>query len=217
MKPRWSQATALEYSIHDDPDYALLFEFNSGVGEKLLSANRKKSGSNPSSSSSSSLLGKKDFLNLVERLRNEINSLIVSEYFLNQASNVNIWSDSPDLSVTEDVDETSSTPPTTTSSTTTTANQTDLEAKATLRKVRSLKEKIKRDFIERNESLLVSIVDTMCRLDLHEFVKLGGLELLLLIYEKHKSSERFLNIIGNCLCLVSLEPKYTSLFVQSGR
>ena len=172
----------VEYSIHDDPDYALLLEFNSGVADKLLS-NRKKSGS---------AFTKKDLLSLVDRFRTEINSLIVSEYFLNQASS-NVWSEtSPD------------------------PDDTDEMITMLTDKVSTLKAKIKKDFIERNENLLLSIVDTMVRLDTHDFVALGGLELLLLIYEKHKSNERYLNILGNCLCRISLESKYRSLFVQSG-
>lgn len=173
----------LEYSIHDDPDYALLLEFNSNIAERIL-ANRKK----PSS------FNNKDLLSLIERFRTDINSLIVSEYFLNQAT-INIWTESGDY-LTEDEDSD--------------------EDKETARKVSTLKEKIKREFVHRNELLLLSIVDTMVRLDLNEFVQLGGLELLLLLYEKHKDDENYVNVIGNCLCLISLEPKYRSLFVQSG-
>lgn len=73
------------------------------------------------------------------------------------------------------------------------------------------------EFIEKNELLLMDILEKSCEIDPEEFVlNLNGMELLLLLYEKHKTEEVYLTKIGDSLCRISLIPKFRSLFVQSG-
>ena len=56
----------------------------------------------------------------------------------------------------------------------------------------------------------------MASLDIGELVNIGGVEFLLALYEKHPRSELYLNTIGKCLCLLSLDAKRHHLFVVSG-
>ena len=71
-------------------------------------------------------------------------------------------------------------------------------------------------FVERNERLLLHILERMASLDIGELVNIGGVEFLLALYEKHPRSELYLNTIGKCLCLLSLDAKRHHLFVVSG-
>ena len=203
-----------EYTIHEDADYALLFEFSTTFVEKLLADRKASQNKKSSTNKPTAYSNNKDLVELLERFRTELNSLIVSEYFLNQAS-INIWSPHTESDYLAEVSG-SSAPLLNMRSESRDDDDESEEEKEARKKVSSLKEKIKNDFIHRNEMLMLSIVDKMVRLDLHEFVRLGGLELLLLLYEKHKHDEYYLNIIGNCLCLISLEAKYKILFAQSG-
>jgi hypothetical protein len=143
------------------------------------------------SNKSSSLAKNKSLLDLIKKLESELNSLIVSEHFLSDRPKVNVWSS--DYHLEED----------------------DYDSERDT-KFSNLREKTKVDFITRNELLIMNIVDKMVRLDMDEFVRLNGMEILLFLFEKHKCNEQFLNSIGNCLCLISLDPTKKTLFLQSG-
>jgi hypothetical protein len=90
--------------------------------------------------------------------------------------------------------------------------------------IKSLSERQKQELIKRYELFVLRVVDLMSKLSIDDFIQLGGMEFLLLFYEKHKLDEsnqkeveEFLVPIGNSLGLASLQPdKYKSLFVQSG-
>lgn len=71
-------------SIYEDPDYAILFEFYNNFCEKSLS---------------------KDILDLINKFKNEMNNLIVSEYFIKQRPKQNIWSSSESDYLLDDMDE----------------------------------------------------------------------------------------------------------------
>ena len=83
-------------------------------------------------------------------------------------------------------------------------------------KLNKLKQKSKDEFIERNELLIMNLAEKIAKTDTKKFIKMNGLELLMLLYEKHKTKVNYLNSIGNCLCLISLDPKNHRLFIQSG-
>lgn len=62
----------------------------------------------------------------------------------------------------------------------------------------------------------MNIIEKMVHISLDKFIQLGGLELMLLIFEKQKLNESFLVSIGNCLSLISTKAEYRRLFVESG-
>ncbi len=50
----------------------------------------------------------------------------------------------------------------------------------------SLRQQLKKEFVERNEWLIMTLVEKWAKRDISEFVLGNGLELLVLLYEKHK-------------------------------
>lgn len=161
-------------SIYEDRDYGLIFEFATNFLKNFTAYSNK----NLKSKNSKKFFSNKTLLDLTSKLQSELNSLIVSEHFLSDRPNVDVWS--TDF-IADDVDD----------------NEGDT-------KFSNLKEKMKSDFIVRNELLILNMVDKMVKLDVDEFVSLNGMEILLFLFEKHKYEENFLNVIGNCLCLISL-------------
>jgi hypothetical protein len=143
------------------------------------------------SNKGSSLAKNKSLLDLIKKLEGELNSLIVSEHFLSDRPKVNVWS-SDYLLEEDDYD-------------------TEGDTKSS-----NLREKTKVDFITRNELLIMDIVSKLVQLDSDKFCEINGMEILLFLFEKHKYNEQYLNSIGNCLCLISLDPTKKTLFLQSG-
>ena len=198
-------------SIYDDVDYALIFEFyNSFVKE--FGASEKELKLKPTKENKSLLkrfYSNKDIHGFISKLNSEVSSLIVAEYLITDRPKINVWSADADILLDELEEEA--------------VEQlvSDIEAELDMsqediKDIKNLKQKSKFEFITRNESLILNLLDTMVRLEPSEFVKLKCMETLLLIYEKHKYNETYLNKIGNCLSLVSLDPSNRRLFVQSG-
>lgn len=161
-------------SIYEDRDYGLIFEFVTDFLKNFTEVSNK----NSKKKNYKNFFKNKSLLDLINKLQNELNSLIFSEQFLTDRLNLNL---STDFIIDDDV--------------------YGIEGDT---KFLNLKEKAKYDFISRNELLILNIVDKMVKLDTEEFVSLNGMEILLLLFEKHKYDEVFLNVIGNCLCLISL-------------
>lgn len=170
------------WDYNEDLDYGLIFEFFNNYLPELSKKFKKKSSINT----------------LITRLNTDINSLLISDYFISERSKLNNWS--------TDVDD---------------LNVYDLEwdisgSVSDSFKLNDLKNKFKSEFIERNELNIMILVEKLAKLDIEKFVEMNGLELLIFLYEKHKFDETYLNSIGNCLCLISLNPENRRLFIQSG-
>ena len=176
-------------SIYQDPDYGLVFEFVDSFLKSFAAQSIRAS----QSKSLKRFYTNKTLRELIAKVQSELNSLIVSEHFLVDRPKINVWSN--DFLLDDEADRES------------------LHQDAT---VSDLKRKLKYEFVARNEQLILTIVDQMCKLDADEFVKLNGLEMLLFLFEKHKYEESFLTVISNCLSLISLDASKRSLFVQSG-
>ena len=183
-------------NIYEDTDYALLFEFYDNFVKLFLKKEDKDSKNAAAKNSKSKFYSNKELINLINKLNNEINSLILSEYSVQGKAKLDVWSDT----YLEDfLDET--------------VRNDENSSKS---KIKDLKHKHKFDYIERNEQLILNIVELMTKIDLKEFINLGGMEFLLLLYEKHKYDDVYLYSIGNCLTWISLNKNYQKLFIQSG-
>jgi hypothetical protein len=193
-------SSTLPLNVYDDPDYGLIFEFYNNYASQLSSKYKKKSS---------------PINTLVRRLNNEINSLILSDYLISDRSKLNVWSseylDEYDLEEEYDYNRNNNI------CASDIASHEINDKENSRQKVNKLKEKLKNEFIERNELLIMRLLEKIAKQDLEEFVyQMNGLEMLLLLYEKHKYDEFYLNAIGNCLCLASLNPNNKRLFIQSG-
>lgn len=72
-------------------------------------------------------------------------------------------------------------------------------------------------FIFSIEYLMLKLLDSIAQFSINEFLNIGGLELLLQLYEKYKMNIKFLTEISDVLCLVSIQSTNTlKLFVHSG-
>ena len=203
--PAPMQAKQRNVSIYEDRDYGLTFEVVDGLVKNFGVESAKTA--NKHSKTLKKFYANKSLHEMCAKLQNELNSLIVSEHFLVDRPKVNVWS-SYDVGLDEDLDE---------SDYEESSNVKDtVTATKTTKKMHDLKQKVKSDFIERNELLILNLADKMCKLDVDEFVRLNGMEILLFLYEKYKYDEYFLNVIGNCLCLISLDTTRRTLFIQSG-
>jgi hypothetical protein len=184
------KADAHSNDVYDDPDYSLLFEFhNNFIVEFKARAKQVKK-----DKSTELFFKDKDLLTLVNKFNADLTAFIVSD-LIKDLPRPNVWSSNEsDADLGEEAED----------------------VESAKRSEKSMLERRKYEFIESYEQLILSIADKMARLNIHEFVKLGGLELLLLLYEKHKWGDEFVISISNCLCLASLQSQYSDLFVESG-
>ena len=135
----------------------------------------------------------KNIAGLVGRFESDVNSYVLSEYSIPDRPNLNIWSaDGLDV------------------------NLEYLEEEKAKDSFNNLKQKLKLEFIRRNDLAIVKILEKIVQLSKEEFISIDGLETLILLFEKYKYDEEFLKSIGNCLCLISEDIQYRKLFVQSG-
>ncbi len=156
-------------SIYEDIDYALILEFHNKFSHILLDNKHPIYGKN------------KNINLLLSKLRKELNALIISEYAITNRPKHSIWStDDSDISYA-DYDEALS----------------DDKIHENTEKALNLKEKIKWEFIERNEALIMNLIELMAKIDIDEFVNLMGMEFLLILFEKHKYQESYLTSIGS--------------------
>ena len=161
-------------NIYDDIDYALILEFHHKFANVLVD------------SKNSSFSKNKNLNVLLNKLRKDINALIISEYLISQRPKVSIWStDDSDISYAEYDEAIDEAKP---------SQTTQLQ---TNDKVNNLKKKMKLAFIERNEAAIMNLVELMVKLNTEEFVNMMGMEFLLLLYEKHKYEESYITSIGN--------------------
>ena len=190
QKLKKSKAKKCSANLYEDPDYALIFEFFNHLAAPIEQKYKKHV--SPINS-------------MLKRLSDEINSLVSSEYLVSERVKFNVWSSTEDLNEFDFEEE-----------------EEYLYEKASIDKhedsvrVNSLKQKLKNEFIERNELLIMKLIEKLASLDAQQLVQINGLEMLLLIYEKHKHDEKYVNSIGNCLSLISLNPDNRRLFIQSG-
>lgn len=140
---------------------------------------------------------------IFKKINNQIKSLTISEYVMKR-SNINFWSNDLEYLLDELDDE----------------NLNEIlevqDEKSQNDKIKTLKYKIKSEFIKKNEALIFELVDQMVQTDVNEFLRMGGMEFLLLLFEKYKNDEIYLHIIGNILNMISLESTNRRLFVESG-
>lgn len=161
-------------NIYDDIDYALILEFHHKFANVLVD------------SKNSSFSKNKNLNVLLNKLRKDINALIISEYLISQRPKVSIWStDDSDISYAEYDEAIDEAKP---------SQTTQLQ---TNDKVNNLKKKMKLAFIERNEAAIMNLIELMVKLNTEEFVNMTGMEFLLLLYEKHKYEESYITSIGN--------------------
>jgi hypothetical protein len=173
-------------NVYDDLDYGLIFEFQKNFIAGFKEKANQVKKEKRPSRNVDSFYKDKDLLGLINKFDAELNSFLVSN-MIKDVPRLNVWSNNETDSVQENED-------------------TD----------KSMEERAKCEFVERYERFIMSIADKMARLNIHEFVRLGGMELLLLLYEKRKWQDDFVIPIGNCLCLASLRPEFKHLFVESG-
>lgn len=138
-----------------------------------------------------------------KKFNNQLKSLTISEYVMDR-SKLKFWSDDLE-NLLDELDDDD-------------LNEfLDLPSGASKKeKIRTIKQKIKIEFISKNEDLIFELVDRMIRINEEEFLRLGGMEFLLLLYEKHKNDNIYVPIIGNCLNTLSLNLNNRRLFVESG-
>ncbi len=161
-------------SIYEDIDYALILEFYQKYVNVLLIDSKQNN----------CFVKNKDLNLLFNKLRNELNSLIISS--ISDRPKLSVWStDDSDISYDEydDSIENNSSK----------LNEKILESSD---KIKNYKEKIKFEFIQRNEALIMNIVELMVHVNTDEFVNMFGMDLLLLLYEKHKYNDNYLIPIG---------------------
>lgn len=158
-------------SIYDDIDYALILEFHDKFSGILLDTKHEYT--------------KNKTINLLlNKLKKELNALIVSEYVIKNRPKLSIWStDDEDINYTEYEDDIVE------------INKQPVTAKDA-EKLTNLKQKIKQQFVERNEALIMNLIDLMVRINVDEFVNMMGMDFLLFLYEKHKYEESYLVPIG---------------------
>lgn len=141
--------------------------------------------------------GNKEINKLIKKLDNDVRALIIAE-LIKDLPKLNVWQFDSEVNEYESSREDNNTSP---------DNNKDQD---------SLYARQKRELINRYEIFLLAVLEKMAQSSIQEFVRLGGLELLLLFYEKYKLDESMLITIGNCLNLASLRSEYNRLFVRSG-
>jgi hypothetical protein len=75
------------------------------------------------------------------------------------------------------------------------------------------------DFVYKNELLMLTILQELVTIDPNQFIQRNGLQWLLLLFEKNRNDEVFLNGISNCLTTISMfnnNESILKLFIQSG-
>ena len=74
----------------------------------------------------------------------------------------------------------------------------------------------KREFLTKLEYSILQILDSYMLIDQKDFINFGGVDLLLILYEKHKFNMEFLIPIFDLLSKLSLNSENRGLFIQSG-
>lgn len=75
----------------------------------------------------------------------------------------------------------------------------------------------KKEYLLKLEYIILQILDSYVKYDQNEFIKFGGLDMLLILYEKNKLNDEFLIPIFDILSIItSSNHDCFSLFIQSG-
>ncbi|RMZ94486.1 hypothetical protein BpHYR1_038581 [Brachionus plicatilis] len=138
------------------------------------------------------------------KINDQLKSLAISDYVANRTK-INVWWDDLE-NLLDDLDDDDFNE----------ILEIPSAKSSKLDKIKSFKQKMKSEFVEKNEARIFELVDRMVRMDADEFLRLGGIEFLLLLYEKYKHDDIYVQMIGNCLNVFSLESKNRRLFVESG-
>ena len=176
-------------NVYDDPAYSLLFEFH----HKFISNFKQNAKKGKNDKQNEMFYTNKNLNEFIRRLDSDVNALLVSGLIIDMYK-LSEWSS---IDIEELLGQ----------------ERTYKENDSDSSRHTTLKERMKFEIVERYEIFLMKIIDKMARLDI---VNLGGMELLLLFYEKHKNDEAYMITIGNCLCLASLHSQFKALFIQSG-
>jgi hypothetical protein len=104
---------------------------------------------------------------LITRLNSDIKSHEISHYFISDKLNTNVWSTDDGLN-TYDFDE----------------------HNEEYTKLDELKRKFESEFVSGTERMIMTLVEELAKTNTKQFVEMNGLELLILLYEKHKFEVR---------------------------
>jgi hypothetical protein len=74
----------------------------------------------------------------------------------------------------------------------------------------------KHEFLTSLEYLILQILDSYAMLNQADFIKFGGIDILLILYEKNKFNMKFLMPIFDILSILSLNSDNRKLFIKSG-
>lgn len=99
---------------------------------------------------------------MITRLNSDIKSHEISEYFISDKLKVNVWSTDDGL------------------------NTYDFDEHSDYIKQDDLKRKFTSEFIKATEQMIMTLVEELAKTNTKQFVEMNGLELLILLYEKHK-------------------------------